>query len=151
ITGDDLGSVLRTLIPADARVIGFGELHQRTDRVQVKSTLARFTDALPAISDKLSDLIVETWIVDTNCGKAAVEATAKVESTMKRPEATKSDIAQLGDAARKAGIQPRAMHITCDDYTKIAPPGKPMDTAAMLTLTTRELGRIASEAITQRD
>ena len=151
-TGDDLASVLRQIIPADARVIGFGELHQRTDRTQVTSTLSHFTtEALPALADKLSDLVVETWIVDPNCGKAATEATAKVEMTMRRPQETKSEIGTLADAARKAGIQPHAMHLTCDDYTHVAPPGKEVDPVAMLSLTTRELGRIATEAVIHRD
>ena len=148
----DLGAALAATIPADARVIGFGELHVRTDRAQVKSALARFTrDAVPAIGDKLSDLIVETWIVDPHCGKPAVEATAKIAITTRRPTETKSEIAQLADAARAKGIQPHAMRIGCDDYAKIAPKDKDVDVAAMLTLTTKELTRIATEAVAHRD
>jgi hypothetical protein len=148
----DLGAALTAIIPADARVIGFGELHNRTDRAQVTSTLAHFTnEALPSLKDKLSDLIIETWITDPHCGSAAQVATSKVTTTMKRPEATKSDIALLAEAAKAAKIQPHAMRITCDDYARIAPPGKEIDVAAMLDLTTRELGRIATEAVLHRD
>jgi hypothetical protein len=151
-TYPDLAAALAAIVPADARVIGFGELHARTDRAQVKSSLAHFTsEALPAIGDRLSDLIVETWIVDPHCGSAAVEATAKIAVTTKRPTETKSEIAQLADAARARGIQPHAMRIGCDEYAKIAPKGKDVDAEAMLTLTTRELTRIASEAIAHRD
>lgn len=152
-TYDDLGAALAAIVPADARVLGFGELHARTDRTQpVKSTLAHFTaEVLPAIADKLSDLVIETWLVDKGCGKQATEATAKVLSTMKRPVETKSEIGELADAARKAGIQPHAMRVTCDDYTRIAPQGKPIDAVAMLELTTKELGRIATEAVLHRD
>src|ERR1043165_828115 len=39
----DLGAALKSIIPPDARVVGFGELHNRTDRAQVKSSLAHFT------------------------------------------------------------------------------------------------------------
>jgi hypothetical protein len=148
----DLGAALTAILPADTRVIGFGELHNRTDRAQVTSTLAHFTnEALPVLKDRLSDLIIETWITDPHCGSAAQVATKTVTTTMKRPEATKSEIAVLADAAKAAHIQPHAMRITCDDYAKIAPPGKEMDVAAMLDLTTRELGRIASEAVNHRD
>jgi hypothetical protein len=151
-TYDDLGAALTATIPADARVIGFGELHSRTDRVQIKATLAHFTaEALPVLADKLSDLILETWVVDKGCGSAATEATAKVEITMRRPQETHNDIGDLADAARKAKIQPHAMRVTCGDYTRIAPPGKPVDTVAMLDLTTSELGRIAVEAVIHRD
>lgn len=149
---DDLGAALRAVIPADARVIGFGELHARTDRVNVPSALARFTDAgLPAIADKLSDLVVETWIVDGKCGSAATEATAKITTTMRRPIETKSEIQVLAESARKAGIQPHAMRVGCADYEKIAPTGKDVAPEEMLTLTTRELGRIATEAVAHRD
>jgi hypothetical protein len=151
-TYDDLGAALTATIPSDARVIGFGELHSRTDRVQIKATLAHFTaEALPVLADKLSDLILETWVVDKGCGSAATEATAKVEITMRRPQETHNDIGDLADAARKAKIQPHAMRVTCGDYTRIAPPGKPVDTVAMLDLTTSELGRIAVEAVVHRD
>jgi hypothetical protein len=150
-TYPDLGAALTAIIPADARVIGFGELHSRTDRAPVTSSLAHFTDALPALKDKLSDLVVETWITDPHCGSAAQEATTKVTVTMRRPVETKSEIAKLADAARAAGIQPHAMHLTCDDFSRIAPPGKEVQVEAMLDLTTRELGRIAAEAVTHRD
>jgi hypothetical protein len=151
-TYDTLAAALAAVIPSDARVVGFGELHSRTDRAQIKSTLSRFTeDALPALAPKLSDLILETWVIDKGCGSAATEASAKVQTTMRRPEATQTDIGDLANAARKAQIQPHAMRVTCDDYARIAPPGKPIDTPAMLDLETRELGRIATEAVLHRD
>jgi hypothetical protein len=148
----DLGMALKTIIPPDTRVVGFGELHNRTDRAQVKSSLAHFTqEGLPAISDKLSDLIVETWIVDPKCGQQAKTATAKVEITVRRPQETKSEIALLAEAARAAKIQPHAMKIKCDEYDKIAPQGKEVAPDVLLDLTTRELGRISEEAVKHRD
>ena len=55
-TYPDLASALAAIIPAGTRVLGFGEMHSRTDRAPVKSALSRFTtDGLPALSDKLSD------------------------------------------------------------------------------------------------
>jgi len=147
----DLGEALAAIIPADARVIGFGELHSRVDRAQVTSSLATFAAALPGFGSKLSDLVVETWLVDPGCGKQAVQATAKIEQTVKRPESTKSEIAQLADAARAAGIQAHAMKLSCDDYKTLSPAGKEPDPIAMLTLTTRELTRIATSAVIHRD
>jgi hypothetical protein len=147
----DLAAALTDLIPPDARVVGFGELHARTDRAAATSTLASFTRALPAIADRVSDLVLETWLVDPACGKTAVQATARLETAVKRPEATRSDIATLVDAARAAHIQPHAMTLTCADYAAIAPPGGDVDAAAMLTLTTRELRRIATSAVDHRD
>src|SRR5687768_254399 len=67
-----LAAALAATIPQGARVIGFGELHARTDRAAVRSALAAFTEALPALADRISDLVIETWIVDPKCGKRAV-------------------------------------------------------------------------------
>lgn len=148
----DLASALSAIIPPDTRVVGFGELHSRTDRAQVTSSLARFTsDGLPAIAERLSDLIVETWIVDPKCGQAAKTATAKVEITVRRPQETKSEIAQLAEAARAEQVQPHAMRLSCTDYDKVAPAGKDVLPDVMLGLITKELGRISEEAVRHRD
>jgi hypothetical protein len=146
----DLPAALAATIPPDARVIGFGELHSRVDRAQVRSSLSRFTAALPSLGDKVSDLIVETWLVDPSCGKTATQATAKMETEVKRPEATKSEIALLAEAAKAANIQPHAMKLSCTDYKTLVPKGE-VDALAMLTLTTRELKRIALSAVVHRD
>ena len=149
----DLAAALRATIPADARVIGFGEIHARVDRAfpGVKSALAVFTAALPSFGDKVSDLVVETWIVDPKCGQQAVATTKKIETEVKRPEATKSEIGLLADAAKAAGIQPHAMTLACKDYETLAPKSGAPDPLAMLTLTTKELTRIGTSAIAFRN
>jgi hypothetical protein len=148
----DLAAALAAIVPTDARVIGFGEMHSRTDRAQVTSALSHFTrEGLPSLADKLSDLIVETWIVDPKCGQSAKTATAKVEITVRRPQETKSEIAVLAETARAAKIQPHAMKLSCADYERVAPSGKDVQPDVMLGLITRELGRIADEAVRHRD
>lgn len=146
-----LAAAIAATVPPDTRVVGFGELHARSDRAQVTSALARFTAALPAFADRVSDLVVETWIVDPKCGKQAAVATAKVEREVRRPAATKSEIALLADAARAAKIQPHAMTLACKDYEALAPKQGDADPVAMLTLTTKELQRIAISAVRHRD
>jgi hypothetical protein len=146
-----LAEALRAVLPEGARVIGFGELHARVDRAQVRSALAAFTEALPSFGDRISDLVVETWIVDPKCGTKAVTATKKIETEVKRPEATKSEIALLADAARAAQIQPHAMTLSCKDYARLAPEKGAPDPIVMLGLVTRELKRIATSAIRHRD
>jgi hypothetical protein len=148
----DLPAALAAILPSDARVIGFGELHARTDREQVRSALDHFThEALPGLADRTSDLVIETWVQDQRCGSAAAEASTHIETTMKRPVETKSEIAELANAARAKNIQPHAMTITCDDYAVVAPPGKEVDAVAMLALTTRELARLAVGSVKLRD
>ena len=146
-----LAEALRATIPGDARVLGFGELHARVDRAQARSALAAFTEALPAFGERISDLVVETWIVDKKCGQQAVTATRKIEGEVKRPEATKSEIALLVDTAQAAQIRPHAMTLSCKDYERLAPNKGPADPIAMLGLVTRELTRIATSAVQHRD
>lgn len=145
-----LAAALTATIPASARVIGFGELHARVDRAAPRSALAAFTEALPALAERMSDLVIETWIVDPKCGKQAVTATKRIETEVARPEATKSEVAQLADAARAAGAQPHAMTLACKDYAALAPERGPVDPVAMLGLVTRELTRIANSALAHR-
>lgn len=145
-----LADALVAIIPADARVVGFGELHARVDRAAVKSSLALFTAALPSFGDKISDLVVETFIVDPKCGQQAAQTTQKMETEVKRPVETKSEIGLLADAAKAAKIQPHAMTLTCADYKTLMPKGQ-IDPLAMLTITKRELERIARSAVAHRD
>ncbi|MCE9573584.1 MAG: hypothetical protein K8W52_10545 [Deltaproteobacteria bacterium] len=148
----DVAAAMREILATHPRVIGFGELHARTDRAQVASSLAHFTDeVLPLVADQLSDLVLETWVVDKQCGAAGTAATAQVESAMRRPAATKSELATLVERARAAAIQPHAMRLTCADFAKVAPPGQELQIEILLDLITRELGRIAIEAVHHRD
>jgi hypothetical protein len=147
----DLAGALVATIPADARVIGFGELHARRDRPATTSTLAAFTRALPALADRLSDLVIETWRVDPGCGAPAVDATARIETAIERPATTRSEITELVDAARAARVQPHAMTLHGADSAAVAPAGGEVDAAAMLSLTTRELRRIVTSAVAHRD
>ena len=152
-TAPDLAAAIRELVKDDVRVVAFGELHQRADRVTAaRSALARFAEeVLPVIAERTSDLVIETWLFDKRCGAEAQQATAQVEATMQRPPETKSELASLVERARAAGVQPHAMRVTCDDWAKVAPPGGEIDYEAMLTLITRELGRIATQAVAHRD
>lgn len=141
----DLGAALTAIIPRDARVIGFGELHARTDRPVLRTSLAAFTAALPAIADRISDVVVETWVVNPACGSNAQTQTTKLEQEVRRPVATKNEVELLAEAARAAHIQPHAMTLQCADYDEMG------DLVAMLGLTTKELTRIATSAVRYRD
>jgi hypothetical protein len=149
----DLATAVSALVTDDVRVVGFGEIHERSDHDTggAHSALSRFSDqVLPVIAARASDLVLETWIPDKTCGGQAEQATAAVEHATARPASTKSEIATLVDRARAAGIQPHAMHLGCDDWKKVAPPNQDIDYEAMLGIITRELGGIATQAAAAR-
>jgi len=148
-----LAEAITAIVPDDARVVGFGELHARTDRPGVRPALAAFRDdLLPTLAPRLSDLVLETWIVDPSCGQKAKVATARVETALKRPAETKNELAETVTAAKAAGVQVHAMRLGCADYETIAPArGAGVEIETLLGLVTRELGRIALSAIAFRD
>lgn len=149
-TFPDLASALSAIVPPNTRVIGIGELHARVDRKQVRSSLAAFTDVVPVLGSRMSDLVVETYVVDPKCGAKAQTATKRLETAVRRPEATKSELGKLVDAARAARVQPHAMTVACKDYDVIAPPTGEPDPVAMLTFTTKELTRVTSKVLAER-
>jgi hypothetical protein len=148
---DDLGSAFEQILRDKPRVIGVGELHMRTDKKgPTTSALARFTnEAMPKIGAQVSDLVIETWVVDPAC-KTGGEATQRVESAMKRPESTKSEIGALVGIIKQNGIKAHVMRLTCDDLATVAPPSG-VDAEKLLDIVTRELGRVTRSAVRYRD
>ena len=148
-----VGEAIRYIIDqTHPRVIGFGEVHAMAGGPKVASSLGHFArEVIPAIADQLSDVVLETWVVDKTCGDKGATATAAVEGELHHPQSTKSDLAIVVDTLRRAKVQPRAMHLSCDDYARVAPPGKPVAIDVMLDVVTRELGNGAADAIALRD
>lgn len=143
----DLVSALDALVTPQTRLIGLGELHSRVDRPAAPSTLSQFTSTiLPALPERTSDLILETWTVDPRCGKVATKATASLQKATQRPETTRSELGILLNASNSRGLRAHAMNVRCEDYEAMSGSG---DDAIihMLDLTTSELARLANVAL----
>lgn len=148
----DLGSALAAIVRDDRpRVLGIGELHARTDRpAPAVSALAHFSgDALPAIADRVSDVVVETWTVDPGCQRGQV-ATRRIESGMKRPATTKNEIGALFGVTRARSITAHVMRLGCDDLAALAGADH-VDAERLLATVTRELDRVTRSAVRYRD
>lgn len=146
----DLGAAFAHILRDKPRVLGVGELHVRTDKGPTASALARFSaEAMPALGPQVSDLVIETWIVDPAC-KTGGEATRRVESAMKRPESTKNEIGGLIGIIKQNGIKAHVMRLTCEDLAAVAPP-EGVDGEKLLGVVTRELGRVSRSAVRYRD
>lgn len=148
---DDLGGAFEYLLRDQPRVIGVGELHLRTDKAGPSvSALARFTsEAMPRLGTRVSDLVIETWLVDPTC-KTGAEATQRVEGAMKRPESTKSEIGALVGIIKQNGIKAHVMRLSCDDLNAVAPAAG-VDAEKLLDVVTRELARVTKSAVRYRD
>jgi hypothetical protein len=148
---DDLGGAFAHLLRDKPRVLGVGELHLRTDKAGPSvSALARFTnEAMPRLGTTVSDLVIETWLVDPAC-KTGQEATQRVEGAMKRPESTKSEIGALVGVIKQNGIKAHVMRLSCEDLSNVAPPSG-VDAEKLLDVVTRELDRVTRSAVRYRD
>src|SRR4051812_44840373 len=71
-----LQSILLTRTP---KVIGFGEFHEIEGAPKVRSSLVHFRDELlPMLAPLASDLVLETWVTQGNCGKEETEVVEQV-------------------------------------------------------------------------
>lgn len=146
----DVASAVLAVVPAGTRVLGVGELHQRTDRVGGRAALEVFrADLLPALAPTVSDLVLETWVVEKGCtsGQAASQ---KVEAAMRRPAETGDQLSRQIAAARLAGIKVHAMRLTCAELAEVGGGAGDVQIETMLDLVTRELGRVAASAVAYR-
>ena len=147
----DVGTAALALLVDQPRVIGIGELHERTDRDGVgKPALVRFaTELLPALASRTSDLVIETWMVDPAC-KTGVANSRQVETAMKRPPSTKTQISSLFGVTKANSITAHVMRLTCADLDAVAPQDG-VEAEQLLAIVTRELDRVTRSAVRYRD
>jgi hypothetical protein len=141
---DDLAAAVASLIQPDTRVLGFGELHARTDRPAstAPSVLSRFTtEILPSLAPRVSDLVIETWQIDSSCGAVAAKATESLRAATRRPATTPGELETLVTAATRLHIPRHGMRVTCQDYRALSA-GDDDAIIHMMDLTTSELTRI---------
>lgn len=147
----DLASAARAVLAERPRVIGIGEIHERTDRVAGSTpALVRFaTELLPAFAAQTSDLVIETWMVDPAC-KTGVARSRQVESAMKRPASTGSHINSLFGITKANSITAHVMRMTCEDLDAVAGTAG-VQAERLLGIVTRELERVTRSAVRFRD
>jgi hypothetical protein len=145
---------VRAAVSGGPTVVAFGEVHQTAATSGIPSALGRFTDeVLPAFANELSHLVVETWMTSGRCGEAERTVTADVQKTTERPAATETEIETLIRAAAAAGIAPRILTLTCDDYQSMRKSGKSgseVDYDRTLRVTTRALETAVLGALRER-
>lgn len=128
--------------PAAPVVIGFGEFHELKGAPKVDSALRRFTrQLLPELAGRLTDLVVETWITEGNCGEREETVVKDVAKTTRRPETTESEIVTMVKQAKAAGAKPYALDLSCADYKALLDEGGQVDYDKMLRLLTAQLGK----------
>lgn len=137
------------------RVVAFGEYHETVDPKKGKgsgapSALRHFTDQLlGVVASRASDLVLETWITDGNCGKKEAVAVQDVQKTTKRPETTENELVTLVKQAKSQGIQPHILKLSCEDYNSLLGSGE-VDYEKLLKLITDLLYKKITEVAKRR-
>ena len=141
---------LDAILSTSPRVIGFGEYHQKTDSARVVSPLKRFTtQMLDHLAEQVSDLVVELAMPVGACeGGQENKVAKKVEKTTKRPPATENEAALLLGRARRLGIRPHILLLSCKEYSELLG-GEDVDYQKLLTILTQKLADKAREALSR--
>ncbi len=140
------------VLASKPRIVGIGEVHATTDGPAGPTTLARFTNKLlPVLAPHTSDLVIETWRLDGTCGAQAEQVVAQVETDTKRPEATKSELVLLVEAAVALDVRPHDLVLTCDEYATLAGPDGQVRYGELLRLLTGKLGDYAQRGLDSPD
>ncbi len=139
-------------------IIAFGEYHETNADAQKKgkgkvvpSALRRFKDQLLlGLSESSSDLVLETWITDGNCGKQETAAVQDVKKTTQRPETTEDDLVTLVKQCKAAGVTPHILKLSCDDYKSLLGGGE-VDYEKLLKLITELMQKKVVEISRRRE
>ena len=131
-----LAEVIQNTSPS---VVGLGEYHQTAKTVKTLSALERFrVDLLPVLAPGTSDLILETWLSEGNCGATEKTVTGQVSQVSQRPDETENETLRLLKSARRLGIKPHILEMRCTDYDRVIKDGG-VDYFEMLNLVARRL------------
>lgn len=142
---------LASLMATRPRVVAFGEFHEIKGGAKVPSAIKRYTDQLfPSLQARASDLIVETWVTEGNCGKKEEQVVKDVATTTKRPESTESEVVTLIKRAKAASVQPHILDLSCIEYQSLLLADGGVDYEKMLDLITRKLREQIEAALKAR-
>ncbi len=117
---DSPAAALESVLASRPRVVAFGEYHEVKGGAAAKSAIAHFQEEMiDLFQNRGSDLIVETWVTEGNCGKKEEEVVTQVEESTRRPETTESEVVRLMKRAKALDIQPHILKVTCAQYNAL--------------------------------
>lgn len=148
---DDPAEALAPILSQRPQVVAFGEYHQSLKTLAVKSALRRFLDdILPRLQFWPSDLIVETWVPEGDCGGTEKAVVKDVKKTTQRPSKTEDEIVSLIRKSAEMGIKPHILEIACADYQALLGADGEVDYDRLLVLLARQILRTVQDVRRQR-
>lgn len=128
-------------------VLAVGEYHELAGGPKVPSAIKRFTrDLLPTLKGRVTSLIVETWMVNGQCGAVEKQATKAVAKATQRPDETEDEVTGLLDATYAMGVKNHILILDCDDYRALLTDAGTLDAEASLLMVKAKVEEKALEA-----
>jgi hypothetical protein len=128
-------------------VLAVGEYHELESGPKVPSAIKRFTkDLLPLLKDRVTSLVVETWMVNGQCGAVEKQATKAVAKATERPDETEDEVTHLLDVSYGMGVKNHILILDCDDYRAMLTDAGTLDAEASLLMVKRKVEEKALEA-----
>jgi hypothetical protein len=147
-TFDSPEEALASIVQKRPRVIAFGEYHEVKGAPKVPSAIARFTERLlPRVAAIASEIVVETWVTEGNCGKQEEKVVEQVAETTKRPETTEDEIVTMLKRAKASGLAPNILTVTCKEYRALLDDAGELDLVRLLRAITVLLARKTTERL----
>lgn len=116
-------------------VLGIGEVHATSASGKITPAIRRFNATLlPLLRRRASDLIVETWITQGECGETEKQAVEQIQAATDRPPETEDDIVNLLRRTRDLGISPHVLELTCAQYRSLQAQDGELDEERLLGL-----------------
>jgi len=138
-----LAAVLRE---NDPRILAVGEAHLRAELAHLTSATRRFSALLHLFSCRARHLVIELLLGRSDCGDNRVERTEELQKPVTKSQArsNQQDFLELGFAAQRLGIAPRALTPTCEVYGRVTTAG-PDSVMAMLDA----IGATTADSLTE--
>jgi len=134
------------LVP-EPLVLAVGEYHELKGGPKVASALKCFTkDMLPLLKDRVTSLVVETWMVKGRCGAIEQQATKAVAKATERPDETEAEVTHLLDVSYGMGVKNHILILDCADYRAMLTDAGTLDAEASLLMVKRKVEEKALEA-----
>jgi hypothetical protein len=122
------------VLAENPRVLAIGEAHAQKGTEGVDSSTKRFTEQLlPKLDGRATDLVVELWVADGQCGKKEQAVAEKQKPvTEHQAESNQNEFVTLGNRSKALSIRPHVLRPSCEEYEKIL--AAQNDVGQMLTL-----------------
>ena len=122
----------------DIDIIAIGEyLHPKKGYPKVPSPKKRFQAMKSKLKGRITDLVMETWIIDGKCKEVEKKVVQDFETNIDRPASNEDETIEILILARDLQIKAHILKLTCKDYKFLLTPKGKVDYGKVMLLIKR--------------